>query len=137
MYQWGSVDLADQEYSSLEILKYYYGNIDIVNNVPVGVTDNVYPGEPLKYGDSSIDILIIQLAMNRVSKNYPAMPKIHPVNGYFGESTVAAIKEFQKIFNLPVTGIIDQGTWYRGRYIFNAVTRHCHILHLPYLLSLK
>jgi peptidoglycan hydrolase-like protein with peptidoglycan-binding domain len=128
MYQWGSVDLADQEYTPLEILKYYYGNdIDIVKNVPIGGTGNIYPGEPLKYGDSSIDILAIQLAMNRVSKNYPAIPKIHPVNGYFGESTVTAIKEFQRIFNLPVTGIIDQGTWYRGRYIFNAVTRHSEL----------
>nr|WP_300093013.1 peptidoglycan-binding protein [Sedimentibacter sp.] len=128
MYQWGSVDLANQDYSPLEILEYYYGNdIDIVKDVPVGGTENVYPGEPIKYGDSSIDILLIQLAMNRISKNYPALPKIYPVNGYYGESTVEAIKEFQKIFNLPVTGIIDQGTWYRGRYIFNAVTRHSEL----------
>ncbi|MEL7646897.1 MAG: peptidoglycan-binding protein [Sedimentibacter sp.] len=128
MYQWGSLELAQEGFTPLEILKYYYGrDISIATDVPVGGTGNIYPGEPIKLGDSSIDILTIQLAMNRVAKNYPAIPRIRPVNGFFGESTETAIKEFQRIFGLPVTGVIDQGTWYKGRYIFNAVTRHSEL----------
>ncbi|MFA9423592.1 MAG: peptidoglycan-binding protein, partial [Sedimentibacter sp.] len=124
MYQWGSVDLANAGYTPLEILQYYYGNdISIVTTAPVGESGLSYPGEPIKLGDSSITILRIQLGLNRISKNFPAMPEITPVDGYFGQSTEAAVMEFQKIFNLPVTGIIDQLTFYKMRYIYVSVSK--------------
>jgi peptidoglycan hydrolase-like protein with peptidoglycan-binding domain len=125
MYQWGSVDLAGQGYTALEILKYYYGeNISIVKGAPVRSESTLtYPGEPIKLGDSSILVLVHQLGINRIARNYPAIPIIDPVNGYFGESTENAVKEFQKIFNLPVTGVIDQATFYKMRYIYLAITK--------------
>ncbi|MDF2677857.1 MAG: putative peptidoglycan-binding protein [Bacillota bacterium] len=124
MYQWGSVDLANQGYTPLEILKYYYGNdISIVTNAPVSDVEGNYPGEPVKLGDSSIAVLRMQLSLQRISRNFPAITKIDPINGYFGESTEAAVREFQRIFNLPVTGIVDQGTWYKMRSIYTAVTK--------------
>jgi len=124
MYQWGSVDLANVGYTPMEILKYYYGdNISIVTDVPVGNNGLSYPGKPMKYGDSSILVLRHQLGINRISENFPAIPKIAPIDGYFGESMIEAVSEFQRIFNLPVTGIIDQATFYKMRYIYIAVTK--------------
>lgn len=124
MYQWGTVDLANLGYTPLEILKYYYGSdIKIVTNAPVSDVEENYPGEPVKLGDSSIAVLRMQLSLQRIAKNFPAIPKIDPINGYFGESTEAAVKEFQRIFNLPVTGIADKATWNKRRYIYAAVTK--------------
>ncbi|HAQ40968.1 MAG TPA: spore cortex-lytic protein [Clostridiales bacterium] len=124
LHQWGSVDLANEGYTPIEILRYYFGNdISIVTNVPVGGIGLTYPGEPLKLGDSSLVILRQQLGLNRISNNFPAIPKITPVDGFFGQSTEDAVMEFQKIFNLPVTGIIDQATFYKIRQIYVAVTK--------------
>jgi peptidoglycan hydrolase-like protein with peptidoglycan-binding domain len=124
MYQWGSVDLANQGYSPEEILKYYYGDIGIVKNVPMGGESQLtYSGEPEKLGDSSIFVLIHQLSLNRVARNFPAIPAIDTVNGYFDESTENAVKEFQRIFKLPVTGIIDKATHYKLVYVYLAVSK--------------
>lgn len=124
MYQWGSVELADAGYTPIEILKYYYGdNISIITTAPVGESGLSYPGEPIKLGDSSILALRIQLALNRISENFPAISEIIPVDGYFGQSTEVSVKEFQKIFDLPVTGIVDISTFYRMRYIYLAVAK--------------
>lgn len=124
LHQWGTVDLANEGYSPIEILRYYYGDdIDIVKNAPVGEVESYYPGEPLKLGDSSLDVLRMQLNLDRIRLNYPAIPEIQPLTGYFNESTEAAVREFQRVFKLPVTGVIDQGTWYMLRYIYAAVTK--------------
>jgi peptidoglycan hydrolase-like protein with peptidoglycan-binding domain len=124
MYQWGAVYLADEGYDAIEILKYYYGDdISIVKDAPVGLSGLSFIGEPMKLGDSRILVLMMQLALNRIYKSFPAVPKITPIDGYFGQSTESAVKEFQKIFGLPVTGIIDQETFYKIRYIYLAVAK--------------
>lgn len=124
LHQWGTVDLANAGYTPIEILRYYYGeNIDIVENAPVGEVEIYYPGEPLKLGDSSLDVLRMQLNLDRIRVNYPAIPEIQPLTGYFNESTEEAVRVFQRVFNLPETGVIDQGTWYMLRYIYAAVTK--------------
>lgn len=124
LHQWGTVDLANEGYSPLEILQYYYGNdISIVENAPVGGLGLSYPGEPLVPGDSSIIIMRQQLGLNRIARNFPAIPIIEPVDGYYGPSTEAAVRAFQKIFNLSVTGIIDEATFYKIRQIYVAVER--------------
>ena len=63
----------------------------------------------------------IQLELNRIGTNYPAIPKIVPANGLYGESTVEAVRVFQGIFSLPQTGIVNKATWYQIKYIFTAV----------------
>ena len=124
MYQWGTVDLSEKGYTHIEILEYYYGdNISLVQDAPVGGIGLSYPGEPLKPGDSSIIILRQQLGLNRIAKNYPAIPEITPTNGYYGQSTETTVREFQRIFNLPVTGIIDKATFYKIRQIYVAVSK--------------
>lgn len=124
LYQWGTVDLAEQGFSPMDILKYYFGdNISLVENAPVDGIGLSYPGEPLMPGDSSIIILRQQLGLNRIAMNFPAIPKIVPADCYYGQSTENAVKEFQTIFKLPITGIVDKATFYKIRQIYVAVSK--------------
>lgn len=122
MSQWGSVQLANEGYTPIEILKYYYGENINIKLAPVGEPLFRYK-ETLEKGDSGFDVLRKELQLNRISMNFPAIPKIDPADGYYNDSTEAAVKEFQKIFNLPVTGIIDRSTWYKISYIYIAVAK--------------
>lgn len=120
--QWGTVPLANRGYTPYEILQYYYGNdIDIVYNAPVSPNIPSYPGTPFGFGSSGNEIRLIQVQLNRIGTNYPAIPKIVPANGIYGESTVEAVRTFQSVFGLPVTGVVNKATWYKIKFIFTAV----------------
>lgn len=122
--QWGTVDLAERGYSPFEILQYYYGdNINIIENAPVQDIEESYPGTPLSVGDAGNDVKIFQQQLNRIGRNYPAIPKINITTGIFDVDTQNAVKKFQEIFNIPVTGIVDKNTWYRIKSIYNGVKR--------------
>lgn len=124
MSQWGSQNLAQQGYSYLDILKYYYGDdIEIVTNAPVRDLTPSYPGTPLRLGSSGEGVLTVQGALNRIAQNYPAIPKIYPVDGLFGPGTEEAVKVFQGIFNLNPDGIVGAATWYQIISIYVAVTK--------------
>ena len=120
--QWGTVNLAEQGRTPFEILQNYYGNdIGIVENAPVSDDVESYPGVPLRIGDAGNNVDIIQTQLNRISQNYPAIPKITDAEGIFGVSTENAVREFQKIFNLSQTGVVDKSTWYKIKQYYNGV----------------
>ncbi len=120
--QWGTVTLANRGFTPYEILQYYYGNdINIVRNAPISPYIESYPGTPFGFGSSGNEIRTIQLELNRIGSNYPAIPKIVPANGIYGESTADAVHTFQGVFGLPQTGIVNKATWYQIKYIFVAV----------------
>lgn len=122
--QWGTVDLANTSKNSIEILKNYYGDdIEVVVNAPISENIPSFPEITLKQGDLNEYIRRMQVYLNRISKNFPAIPKIPEVVGSFGEATANAVKEFQSIFNLPKTGEIDKATWYKIIYIYDSVTK--------------
>ena len=122
--QWGTVDLANRGLTPYEILQYYYGDdINIVRNAPVKTRMPSYPGIPLKYGSASNDVKSLQVFLNRISSNYPAIPKIPQVDGVFDDATEATVRKFQEVFDLAVTGIVDEATWYRIVYIYTSVKR--------------
>lgn len=122
--QWGTVDLANQGMVPYEILQYYYGNdINIVQNAPLQENVESYPGAPLRLGSGGEDVRIIQRQLNRISDNYPAIPKISETNGVFNTETEAAVRKFQEIFNLTVDGIVGKATWYKIKFIYNNVKR--------------
>ena len=122
--QWGSVDLAKQNKTPLEILRYYYGNdVNIFENAPTGEQFGTYPGYPIKLGNAGDKVRVIQRELNRIANNYPAIPKIPRINGVFGKYTEDSVKKFQEIFNLNVNGIVDYSTWYKIKYIYNAVKK--------------
>ena len=122
--QWGSEQLAQEGYNSFEILRYYYGdNIEIVNNAPIRGVQDSYPGTPLQLGSTGPFVTVIQAALNRISQNYPAIPKVNPVDGIFGQQTEAAVRKFQEIFSLTKDGIVGRATWYQINRIYVAVQR--------------
>ena len=122
--QWGSVELARQGLSPTEILKRYYGNdIRIIYNAPVSPNIPSYPGFPFRLGSAGNYVRQLKVQLNRISNNYPAIPKIEDENIFFTTDMEESVKAFQEIFDLPVTGTVDKATWYEVKYLYNAVKK--------------
>ena len=122
--QWGSVDLANQGYTPYEILQYYYGNdINIVRDAPIMNVSSSAPATPLRLGSGGNEVRTLQLRLNRISDNYPSIPKIASPDGVFSFDTENAVKRFQEIFGLTPDGIVGNATWYRILFLYNAVKR--------------
>lgn len=122
--QWGTVTLAEQGYTPLEILQFYYGDdIAIIKNAPIRPNVESYPGFPLKLGSSGNEVKTIQQQLNRIADAYPSIPKINDPDGIFGAQTEAAVKRFQNIFNLAQDGIVGKSTWYRIKNVYNGVKK--------------
>ena len=121
--QWGSENLAQQGLSSTEILRSYYGDVEIVNNAPIQGITSSYPETPLRRGTSGPSVVTIQVELNRISQSYPAIPKIASVDGIFGAQTEAAVRKFQEIFNLTADGVVGRATWNALVRYYIAVTR--------------
>ena len=124
LYQWGSVDLAEAGLNYVDILKNYYGNdIEIVRNVAVENAPIGSSGRTLREGDSGRDVELFQIRLNRISSNFPGIPKIYPIDGFFDISTTNAVRKFQQVFNLEPDGIIGKGTRNRINSIYNSVKK--------------
>jgi len=121
--QWGSKYLGDQGYSAIEIIRYYYGNDMYINTADVisGVPSS-WPGYSLTVGSSGEKVLQLQNQLNRIARNYPAIPVI-TADGIYGPLTAGAVRTFQGIFNLPQTGVVDYPTWYEISDIYVGVSR--------------
>lgn len=122
--QWGSVSLANQGYTPYEILQYYYGDdINIVSDAPVMNITSSLPDRLLRLGTAGDDVRQIQIRLNRISDNYPSIPKIAIPDGVFSFDTEDAVRRFQEVFSLPADGIVGKSTWYAIQFIYNAVKR--------------
>ena len=121
--QWGSQNLAQRGLNDVQILRNYYGNVEIVANAPIrGITAS-YPGTPLRQGSTGPNVVVTQVALNRIAQNYPAIPKIPTVDGIYGPRTEASVRAFQEIFDLTPDGVVGPGTWYAIVRLYTAVTR--------------
>lgn len=122
--QWGTVGLANQGMIPYEILQYYYGNdIDIVRAQEIRARTPSYPGTPLTQGMIGNDVQTIQIQLNRIAQNFPAIPKLSDADGIYDARTAEAVRVFQSVFNLTETGIVNEPTWYRLSYIYVSVKR--------------
>ena len=120
--QWGTVSLANQGYSDVSILRYYFGqDVSLVYNAPTAPNIPSYGGTPFTVGSAGSDVRTIQRELNRVAANYPAIPRIGSVNGLFDAATRRAVIAFQQIFGLEVDGVVGKQTWYKLKYIYNGV----------------
>lgn len=119
--QWGSQNLAQQGFTSDQILRSYYGDVETVVNAPIRGITSSYPGTPLRRGSTGPNVVVIQASLNRISQNYPAIPKIPVVDGIFGSRTEAAVIAFQQIFGLTPDGIVGPGTWYELVRLYTGV----------------
>ena len=121
--QWGTVSLANQGYLPFQIIRYYYGDdVNIISNVPVESIGESYPGTPLSLGDVGPDVQRVQILLNAISTNYPAIPKV-PTGAVFGEATENAVRVFQRIFNLTPDGVVGRATWNKLNNLFTGINR--------------
>ena len=119
--QWGTVTLANQGRSALNILKYYYGqNIEIVRTNNIQSIPQSYPGSPLQQGDRGSAVFTLQRQLNRIAKDYPFLGKL-TVDGIFGARMADTVKRFQKQFSLTADGVVGRQTWYKISYIYVSV----------------
>jgi hypothetical protein len=123
MSQWGSKYLGDDGFSAIDIIRYYYGSDIYIGtaNIVSGIPSS-YPGYELSVGNSGDAVLTIQQQLNRISQNYPALPKLSE-DGIYGPATKSAVMKFQEIFGLPESGIVDFPTWYKISQIYVGVTK--------------
>ncbi|MGN0313520.1 MAG: peptidoglycan-binding protein [Fusicatenibacter sp.] len=121
--QWGSKALGDQGYSTIEIIRNYYGEDMYINTAEeiAGIPAS-WPGTDLDIGSSGQKVLQMQEQLNTIGEVYSSIPQIGE-SGYFGEDTKMAVEAFQRLFGLPVSGIVDYPTWYKIQAIYVAVTR--------------
>ena len=121
--QWGSQYLAQEGYSAIEIIRYYFGNDMYINTTEAiaGIPAS-WPGYNLEVGATGDKVRQLQNQLNRIAQNYPAIPTV-TADGVYGERTAEAVRTFQRIFRLPQTGITDYPTWYEISNIYVGVTR--------------
>ena len=119
--QWGSQRLAQQGSNSTQILREYYGDVEIVPDAPIRGNQQSYPGTPLRTGSRGPFVTVIQTELNRISRNYPAIPRIDRVDGIFGPQTEAAVRKFQEVFGLDADGVVGKSTWYALVRLYTAV----------------
>lgn len=121
--QWGSKSLGDQGYSTIEILRYYYGD-DIYINTAEAISGipSSWTGYDLDQGSSGQKVRQMQEQLNVIADAYPAIPKVI-ADGIYGPATAASVRKFQSVFGLPVTGVVDYKTWYKISEIYVGVSR--------------
>lgn len=122
--QWGTVELANDGFTPYQILQYYFGDdIDIIRDVPVEGIGESYEGTPLRLGSVGNAVRLLQIRLNRISRNYPGIPKISSPDGYFDAETRDAVRVFQEQFSLTPDGVVGSATWYAVARIYNGVKR--------------
>ena len=122
--QWGTVQLANQGMIPYEILQHYYGSdIDIIRAQEIRSPTPSYPGVPQETGMAGRDVQTIQIQLNRIAQNYPAIPKLPNADGVYDAQTAEAVRVFQSVFDLQQTGIVDEPTWNRLSYIYVSIKR--------------
>ena len=122
--QWGSKEMADRGSSAIQILRHFYtNNLSLVVGHEMIGLPNSFPGFNLSVGTCGEYVQKAQIELNRIRTHYPAIPAIQPADGRYQDSTRRAVEAFQRIFNLPVRGVIDFATWFEISRVFTAVAR--------------
>ena len=121
--QWGSVTLANQGKAAIDIIKYYYGNVQQQTTEEIRGVEKIYPGKLLRLGEVGENVMTIQKQLNQIGKTYNNIPDIPVENGNFDAYTQDAVRAFQKQFNLSPDGIVGKKTWYQLAFVYNAARR--------------
>lgn len=123
MTQWGSKALGDQGFSTIEILRYYYGDNMYINTAQeISGIPASWPGYDLTVGSTGDKVRQMQEQLNVIAGAYPAIPKI-TADGIYGSATEESVRTFQSVFGLPQTGVVDYKTWYKISEIYVGVSR--------------
>lgn len=123
MTQWGSCSLGERGYSPIEILRHFYGPSIYINTAEqISGIPASWPGYDLTIGSSGDKVRHVQEQLDTVASVYSVIPRI-TADGFYGPDTAAAVREFQSVFGLPQTGVIDFSTWYKISHIYVGITR--------------
>ncbi len=123
MTQWGSAELGEQGRSPIEILRYFYGDDIYINTAEqISGIPASWPGNDLMTGSSGEKVRQLQEQLDVVASIYSAIPRVQ-ADGIYGPATARSVEEFQSIFGLPQTGVVDFATWYKISHIYVGVTR--------------
>jgi len=121
--QWGSCSLGEQGYSPIEILRHFYGDSIYVNTAEqISGIPASWPGSDLTIGSTGDKVRQMQEQLDEIATVYSAIPRVTP-DGIYGSGTANAVREFQSIFGLPQTGVVDFATWYKISHIYVGITR--------------
>lgn len=121
--QWGSCNLGEQGYTTIDIIRNYYGDDMYINTAEqISGIPASWPGYNLDIGASGPKVMQMQEQLDTIAQVYTAIPRVQ-ADGIYGEGTQAAVRAFQKIFDLPQTGIVDFSTWYTISQIYVGITR--------------
>ena len=123
MTQWGSKSLGDRGYSTIDILRYYYGNNMYINIAEeISGIPSSWPGYNLEIGSTGSKVMQMQEQLNKISTAYPAIPRV-TADGIYGQNTANSVRVFQRTFGLPATGVVDYPTWYKISEVYVGVSR--------------
>jgi hypothetical protein len=121
--QWGSKYLGDEGYSAIDIIRNYYGNDMYINTAEsISGVPSSWPGYDLTIGSAGDKVRQVQTQLNRIARNYPAIPTL-TADGIYGPKTAESVRVFQSVFDLPQTGVVDYATWYEISDIYVGVSR--------------
>ena len=124
LQQWTSVALANEGLVPYEILRRFYGkDIRIIRNAKLEQKIPSYNGIPLRLGSIDPEVKIIQCQLNRISINYPTIPKIPLATDTFTLQTETAVKKAQQVLNLTVDGVVDKKTWYKIKLMYYYINK--------------
>ena len=123
MTQWGSCSLGEEGYSPIEIIRYFYGDTMYVNTAEqISGIPASWPGYELTVGSRGDKVRQMQEQLDAIASVYSSIPRVTP-DGIYGRQTEEAVREFQSIFGLPQSGIVDFATWYKISHIYVGITR--------------
>ncbi|MBE6570093.1 MAG: spore cortex-lytic protein [Ruminococcaceae bacterium] len=92
------------------LFRAYRGILDSLPEGYFSVVAEPFPGFPLRRGSEGEEVRTIQTYLNFISGTYPSIPRLR-VDGIFGSGTDEAVREYQQLFGLPVSGIVGASTW--------------------------
>lgn len=121
--QWGSCAMGEQGYSAIAILRHFYGDSIYINTaeeisgIPIS-----WPGFDLTVGVTDPKVKHVQEQLDTIATVYTAIPRVSQ-DGIYGPGTAESVREFQSIFGLPQTGVIDFATWNKISHIYVGITR--------------
>ena len=123
MRQWESQSLGLQGLSAIEILRSFYGESIYINeaNQISGIPAS-YPGYDLSEGMTGGKVMQIQEQLDALGDVYTSIGNVTH-DGIYGPATKRAVMAFQKVFDLPQTGIVDFPTLYKISAIYVGITR--------------
>lgn len=86
-----------------------------------------FPASPEDYatefGEQSSFISVLQFTLDEIRLAYDTLPTFE-MNGIYDDNTAMAVKEFQRINGLPVTGKVDRATWNEIASTYNQYARY-------------